>query len=697
MMVRAKVLYLWDKWKPHKTTDVGIEKKLLSEEEGEAFMNQIISTDDSADMAAVQMFGEVIGTEEAPLTCDGKKIFEWAQVVVSQTYLDSLPANSFKAKQVLLKEIAMSAKVEVELEEECVIIVGSWNAILKTQLREGPWTFGNLLGGISSLRKSTQLKVFAELAPIPPVFSNSVLFSRFREGASGGFALFFHAAPVNKQTGIEDIYSETRNIHTSPTKRPASKVLCYFRQKYLNHKRQRQRMIHKNLSNIKHHTETSKVLEDCGAMAQDLSQDYKPIQESEVYVDIALSGPVPSSAQLLSTQGIAPVLQEGDNSLEKLLPDNSSLPRNLNSNETLCKSIANMLEDHDEINNGKENIHQFSVLPRRKPFLDVSDGVSENIQNCLSSKSLNMKEKKKNYEKLAPYKYFCPNCSFKTKRESHYKRHQKLHKQISQVFSCDICNFTCIRQGVLRRHKMTHNAVDFACDKCNYRTDHYKYLLKHKRLKHWNNNKCSYKAIRKEHFMRHVNNVHNDKRPYLCDHCGKSFKRSDALKHHTFTTHGLSAYQCQVCSKIFRTQAQLNTHLAVHSNIRAFLCEVCGSSFKTRAAQYKHVLHIHKNPKAYSCTQCSRKFNTNYALRRHTKQHSLDNKTNCMQLLEETSGVFCENPIIDMDATPSLGMHIGSDSHMPPLTGNTLLIQDSLQLTLNDNQTAIAVQVIGVI
>ncbi|CAG2055323.1 unnamed protein product [Timema podura] len=600
-------------------------------------------------------------------------------------------------------------------------------------------------------------------------------------------------------SSIEDIYSETRNIHNSPTKRPASKVLCYFRQKYLNHKRQRQRRIHKNLPNIKHHTDSSKVLDDCGTITKELAQDYKPMQESEVYVDIALSGPVPSSAQLLSTQGIAPVLQEGDNSLGKLLMDNSPLPRNLNSSETLCKSFANTLEDHNEINNGKENIHQFSVIPRRKPFLDVSDGVSENIQNCLSHKSLNMKEKKKNYEKLAPYKYFCPNCSFKTKRESHYKRHQKLHKQISQVFSCDKCNFTCIRQGVLRRHKMTHNAVDFACDKCNYRTDHYKYLLKHKRLKHWNNNKvtsekktlscddceysttklhlmerhkrshhntkrdmdfqcqqCSYKAIRKEHFMRHVNNVHNDKRPYLCDHCGKSFKRSDALKHHTFTTHGLSAYQCQVCSKIFRTQAQLNTHLAVHSNIRAFLCEVCGSSFKTRAAQYKHVLHIHKNPKAYSCTQCSRKFNTNYALRRHTKQHrplalssesikpilwdggwegerhgvasqptkvsfrvnknswimetvdgtscqtglaekSLDNKTNCMQLLEETSGVFCENPIIDMDATASLGMHIGSDSHMPPLTGNTLLIQDSLQLTLNDNQTAIAVQVIGVI
>nr|CAD7259868.1 unnamed protein product [Timema shepardi] len=60
--------------------------------------------------------------------------------------------------------------------------------------------------GISSLRKSTQLKAFAELTS-PPVFANSVLFSRFREGASGGLVSFFHAAPVNKQTGTPDRYS----------------------------------------------------------------------------------------------------------------------------------------------------------------------------------------------------------------------------------------------------------------------------------------------------------------------------------------------------------------------------------------------------------------------------------------------------------------------------------------------------------
>ena len=38
--------------------------------------------------------------------------------------------------------------------------------------------------------------------------------------------------------------------------------------------------------------------------------------------------------------------------------------------------------------------------------------------------------KKKDYEKLAPFKFFCKMCSFKSKRESHYQRHLELHNKV---------------------------------------------------------------------------------------------------------------------------------------------------------------------------------------------------------------------------------------------------------------------------
>jgi hypothetical protein len=42
--------------------------------------------------------------------------------------------------------------------------------------------------------------------------------------------------------------------------------------------------------------------------------------------------------------------------------------------------------------------------------------------------------KKKDYEKLAPFKFFCALCSFKSKRESHYQRHLELHSKVSNGF-----------------------------------------------------------------------------------------------------------------------------------------------------------------------------------------------------------------------------------------------------------------------
>lgn len=130
--------------------------------------------------------------------------------------------------------------------------------------------------------------------------------------------------------------------------------------------------------------------------------------------------------------------------------------------------------------------------------------------------------------------------------------------------------------------------------------------------------------------MRHVNNVHGDKRPFLCHLCGKAFKRGDALLQH-YQTHSEigpsenSNFKCSICEKSFRSHSHLLEHQAVHSDIRSVLCEICGASFKTRSVHRKHVLSIHRNPRAYSCDSCPKKFNTLFALKRHQKTHMVKN------------------------------------------------------------------------
>ncbi|XP_014666665.1 PREDICTED: uncharacterized protein LOC106808451 [Priapulus caudatus] len=281
---------------------------------------------------------------------------------------------------------------------------------------------------------------------------------------------------------------------------------------------------------------------------------------------------------------------------------------------------------------------------------------------------LGRKKAKKDYEQLTPFKFFCKQCSFKTKRESHFQKHTQIHEKVKTIHRCALCSFTTLRLGHLRRHELEHSQRVYFCDYCKYGTDDLKLLQRHVKFRHEQRAEeaepsrvlqckscdyktlkpyhyqrhmrvhadggrnrmfqcgvCEYKTSRKEHYTRHTNNVHTSRRPFLCDLCGKAFKRADALRQHKGTHMQTEErefpFHCHMCEKGFRSQAHLSEHMASHSDLRAFLCELCGASFKTRSVQRKHILTIHKNPRAHQCDQCDKRFNTSYALRRHTKLH----------------------------------------------------------------------------
>ena len=222
---------------------------------------------------------------------------------------------------------------------------------------------------------------------------------------------------------------------------------------------------------------------------------------------------------------------------------------------------------------------------------------------------------KKDYEALAPFKFFCKECSFKSKRESHFAKHIKLHEKASDLFQCKRCDFTSIRLSHLRRHEVLHSQTLLRCQQCKYNTDSSKLLARHVKNKHSTQQKqhtviytcakcqyktlrrhlynshlrishnqvidaetignsisklnktyqcdlCAYKTQRKEHYVRHQNNVHCNRRPYLCDLCGKAFKRPDALAQHKYTHMDKSArvlpFTCTLCAKAFRSQVGIN-------------------------------------------------------------------------------------------------------------------------------------------
>lgn len=89
----------------------------------------------------------------------------------------------------------------------------------------------------------------------------------------------------------------------------------------------------------------------------------------------------------------------------------------------------------------KENeVHLSISMAQSNPCQQVRDEqASEELciipsgsaEQCFTTKKHN--GPKKNYEQLAPYKFFCTMCSFKTKRESHYQRHLEKHETVSSI------------------------------------------------------------------------------------------------------------------------------------------------------------------------------------------------------------------------------------------------------------------------
>ena len=230
------------------------------------------------------------------------------------------------------------------------------------------------------------------------------------------------------------------------------------------------------------------------------------------------------------------------------------------------------------------------------------------------------------YDFLTPYQYFCSECSFRTKRAGHLRRHMLLHDSGTTVLSCQNCSFKTLRANHLSRHKSQyHNAAlevsckterqkqtlneesvrhrlivqrrskkksavpdrPFKCplSGCKYRSSSKCGIRRHKSrhravgddqstsvslVDKFTCHSCGYVTGSRELFLRHQSTVHSDVRPYLCDVCGCGFKRSDALKQHLVVhTHRSSrtySHHCSICGWKFR-------------NIVRCLAFICGFHF----------------------------------------------------------------------------------------------------------------------
>ena len=106
---------------------------------------------------------------------------------------------------------------------------------------------------------------------------------------------------------------------------------------------------------------------------------------------------------------------------------------------------------------------------------------------------------------------------------------------------------------------------------------------------------CNATYTRPVNLKRHIESVHEGKKPFKCSECDSSFTQSGHLKKHIETVHEKNkSWVCEFCQKSFCRKDQLNSHIiSIHPGNESFQCNLCDLSFMTENVLRKHTVTSH--------------------------------------------------------------------------------------------------------
>ena len=159
----------------------------------------------------------------------------------------------------------------------------------------------------------------------------------------------------------------------------------------------------------------------------------------------------------------------------------------------------------------------------------------------------------------------CDQCGEEfTNKVSLTKHTIRSHKQFTNPESCDICGKLFNDKTTLESHKLTHEFRQSLCMVCG----------------------ASFKSG--QSLIRHMDVVHGE--GYKCPDCGKKFTVKARLQLHIKTEHLGEKVHCPKCNKSFRMKSEVKKHLlTVHDQVKPWYCDHC----PFRCARYGN-LNIHK-------------------------------------------------------------------------------------------------------
>ncbi|XP_046658833.1 zinc finger protein 585B-like [Homalodisca vitripennis] len=183
----------------------------------------------------------------------------------------------------------------------------------------------------------------------------------------------------------------------------------------------------------------------------------------------------------------------------------------------------------------------------------------------------------------------CQYCNRKFSIIEDLESHESGHHQAE--YKCTYCRESFkSKEFVLSHLRKIHStqSVCHICDK-DFKTENllYKHFITHaslcivkKLVQYFTCDFCAKKYDSKISLQRHTLFLHNDRMPYICEHCGFTAYHEEPLREHLVKEHvHNSMYLCCKCGLEFRNKSELDAHMTTHSD-RTNRCNMCSLKFE---------------------------------------------------------------------------------------------------------------------
>ncbi|XP_033217049.1 uncharacterized protein LOC117172882 [Belonocnema kinseyi] len=212
-------------------------------------------------------------------------------------------------------------------------------------------------------------------------------------------------------------------------------------------------------------------------------------------------------------------------------------------------------------------------------------------------------------------KYTCRFCPAKFHSACKYSNHLKIHH------ICNHCDKIFSSQQLLEDHKCEF-PKSLICHICNK-----PFAFKNNYIAHLNTHEndceiCKQKFTSESLLTIHRKHVHPEG---ICFVCHRWFSSESLLQEHRTRLHDISVmnFTCWICEKNIRSERKFRAHMEVHGDKRPFSCHHCGKCYARYLAMTAHSerCDLFDERKVFECDICKKAFYDKKKFVPHMKHH----------------------------------------------------------------------------